>query len=139
MDYWYRGAPRMPEPTHVSRAQVLNRNLDALRPAIATGALSRPQAANQLGVTVSTVSRALLPAPPNHATPMRRHCLRVICLRADARTRHLLYLSRRERDLDLNLLRLRAGTVVNAQDRRDVARRILRRSRSTANRVCLPI
>ena len=45
---------------HVGRPQALNGNLDALRPAIAAGTLSRRQAAKQLGVTVSTVSRTLL-------------------------------------------------------------------------------
>jgi DNA invertase Pin-like site-specific DNA recombinase len=44
---------------HVGRPAVLNGNLDALRPAIAAGTLSRTQAARQLGVTVSAVSRAL--------------------------------------------------------------------------------
>lgn len=44
---------------HVGRPSRLNGNLDALRPAIAAGTLSRSQAARQLGVTTSTVSRAL--------------------------------------------------------------------------------
>jgi DNA invertase Pin-like site-specific DNA recombinase len=44
---------------HIGRPQVLNGNLDALRPAIEAGTLSRRQAARQLGVTVSTVCRAL--------------------------------------------------------------------------------
>jgi DNA invertase Pin-like site-specific DNA recombinase len=44
---------------HVGRPQALNGNLDALRPAIAAGTLSRRQAAKQLGVTVSTVCRTL--------------------------------------------------------------------------------
>jgi DNA invertase Pin-like site-specific DNA recombinase len=45
---------------HVGRPQALNGDLDALRPAIAAGTLSRRQAARQLGVNVSTVSRTLL-------------------------------------------------------------------------------
>lgn len=44
---------------HVGRPHILNGDLDALRPAIEAGTLSRRQAARQLGVTVSTVSRAL--------------------------------------------------------------------------------
>ncbi len=44
---------------HVGRPQALNGNLDALRPLIESGTLSRRQAAKRLGVTVSTVSRAL--------------------------------------------------------------------------------
>ncbi len=44
----------------MGRPQALNGNLDALRPAIEAGILSRRQAAKRLGVTVSTVSRALL-------------------------------------------------------------------------------
>ena len=44
---------------HVGRPQALNGELDALRPLIETGTLSRRHAARRLGVTVSTVSRAL--------------------------------------------------------------------------------
>jgi len=44
---------------HIGRPQVLNGNLDPLRPAIEAGLLSRSAAARQLGVTVSAVSRAL--------------------------------------------------------------------------------
>jgi DNA invertase Pin-like site-specific DNA recombinase len=44
---------------HVGRPYALNGELDALVPAIASGALSRRQAARRLGVTVSTISRAL--------------------------------------------------------------------------------
>lgn len=43
----------------VGQPAVLNGDLDALRPAIAAGTLSRRQAAKRLGVTVSTVSRSL--------------------------------------------------------------------------------
>ncbi len=45
---------------HIGRPAVLNGNLEALRPFIEAGTLSRSQAARQLGVTVSTVSRSLL-------------------------------------------------------------------------------
>ena len=45
---------------HVGRPLALNGDLEALRPAIENGTLSRRQAARQLGVTVSTVSRSLL-------------------------------------------------------------------------------
>ena len=44
---------------HVGRPAKLNGNLDALRPAIEAGTLSRSAAARQLGVTLSAVSRAL--------------------------------------------------------------------------------
>jgi len=44
---------------HVGRPAKLNGNLDALRPAIEAGALTRSAAARQLGVTLSAVSRAL--------------------------------------------------------------------------------
>jgi DNA invertase Pin-like site-specific DNA recombinase len=44
---------------HIGRPAVLNGNLEALRPAIEAGTLSRSQAARQLGVTLSAVSRAL--------------------------------------------------------------------------------
>ncbi|HLJ58380.1 MAG TPA: recombinase family protein [bacterium] len=44
----------------LGRPQILNGSLDALIPAIEAGTLSRRQAAKQLGVHVSTVSRALL-------------------------------------------------------------------------------
>ncbi|HLY21557.1 MAG TPA: recombinase family protein [bacterium] len=44
---------------HVGRPLALNGELDTLRPAIETEALSRRAAAKRLGVTVSTVSRAL--------------------------------------------------------------------------------
>ena len=44
---------------HVGRPLALNGNFDALRPAIDSGQLSRRAAAKRLGVTVSTVSRAL--------------------------------------------------------------------------------
>lgn len=44
---------------HVGRPQALNGDLDALRPAIEAGELSRRAAARRLGVNVSTVSRAL--------------------------------------------------------------------------------
>jgi DNA invertase Pin-like site-specific DNA recombinase len=42
---------------HVGRPLALNGDLDALRPAIEAGTLSRRQAARPLGVTVSTISR----------------------------------------------------------------------------------
>jgi DNA invertase Pin-like site-specific DNA recombinase len=45
---------------HVGRPRRLNGELEALRSNIEAGTLSRRQAAKQLGVTVSTVSRALL-------------------------------------------------------------------------------
>jgi DNA invertase Pin-like site-specific DNA recombinase len=45
---------------HIGRPQALNGNLEALRPLIESGTLSRRQAAKRLGVTVSTVSRSLL-------------------------------------------------------------------------------
>jgi len=52
---------------HVGRPPALNGDLDALRPLIEAGTLSRRRAAAQLGVTTSTVSRTLLrkgsPAP----------------------------------------------------------------------------
>lgn len=44
---------------HVGRPQALDGNLDALIPAITAGTLSRRAVAKQLGVTTSTVSRAL--------------------------------------------------------------------------------
>jgi len=44
---------------HVGRPQALNGNLDRLIPALEAGTLSRREAARRLGVTVSTVSRAL--------------------------------------------------------------------------------
>jgi DNA invertase Pin-like site-specific DNA recombinase len=44
---------------HIGRPPVLNGNLEALRPAILAGTLSRSAAARQLGVTLSAVSRAL--------------------------------------------------------------------------------
>jgi DNA invertase Pin-like site-specific DNA recombinase len=44
---------------HVGRPLRLNGDLDALRPAILAGTLSRRAAAQQLGVAASTVSRAL--------------------------------------------------------------------------------
>jgi len=44
---------------HVGRPLALNGDLDALRPAIEAGTLSRRQAARRLGVHVSTVSRSL--------------------------------------------------------------------------------
>lgn len=44
---------------HVGRPQALNGEIEALRPLIEAGTLSRRQAARRLGVTVSTVSRAL--------------------------------------------------------------------------------
>ena len=44
---------------HVGRPQALNDDLEALRPLIEAGTLSRRQAAKRLGVTVSTVSRSL--------------------------------------------------------------------------------
>ena len=47
------------EGKHIGRPQALNGDLDALQPLIETGTLSRRQAARRLGVTVSTVSRAL--------------------------------------------------------------------------------
>jgi DNA invertase Pin-like site-specific DNA recombinase len=46
--------------THIGRPRRLNGELEVLRSAIESGVLSRRQAAKQLGVTVSTVSRALL-------------------------------------------------------------------------------
>ena len=45
---------------HIGRPQALNGNLEALRPLIESGTLSRRQAAKRLGVTVSTVTRSLL-------------------------------------------------------------------------------
>lgn len=45
---------------HIGRPAALNGDLDALRPQIEAGDLSRRQAARQLGVSVSTVSRSLL-------------------------------------------------------------------------------
>ena len=45
---------------HVGRPARLNGDLDALRPEIEAGRLSRRQAAKRLGVTVSTVSRSLV-------------------------------------------------------------------------------
>ena len=45
---------------HIGRPQALSGNLEALRPLIESGTLSRRQAAKRLGVTVSTVSRSLL-------------------------------------------------------------------------------
>ncbi|HKX17160.1 MAG TPA: recombinase family protein [bacterium] len=44
---------------HLGRPQAVNGLLDALRPQIEAGELSRRAAARQLGVSVSTVSRAL--------------------------------------------------------------------------------
>ena len=44
---------------HIGRPQALNGDLEALRPLIEAGTLSRRQAAKRLGVTTSTVSRAL--------------------------------------------------------------------------------
>ncbi len=44
---------------HVGRPQALNGGLEALRPLIEAGTLSRRQVARRLGVTPSTVSRAL--------------------------------------------------------------------------------
>jgi len=44
---------------HVGRPARLDGNLDALRPAIAAGTLTRAAAARRLGVTASAVSRAL--------------------------------------------------------------------------------
>ena len=44
---------------HVGRPRAMNGLLDALKPQIEAGALSRRQAARQLGVSVSTISRAL--------------------------------------------------------------------------------
>src|SRR5579859_3225968 len=44
---------------HVGRPAKLNGNLDALRPAIEAGTLSRSAAARRLGVTLSAVSKAL--------------------------------------------------------------------------------
>lgn len=54
---------------HIGRPAVLNGNLEALRPAIEAGTLSRSQAARQLGVTVSAVSRALRKGSPNGRPP----------------------------------------------------------------------
>lgn len=56
---------------HVGRPATLNGNLDALRPAIAAGTLSRGQAARQLGVTTSAVSRALKKGSQNGETETR--------------------------------------------------------------------
>lgn len=44
----------------IGRPQVLNGDLEMLRPLIEAGTLSRRQAAKRLGVTVSSVSRSLL-------------------------------------------------------------------------------
>ncbi len=49
---------------HVGRPAVLNGNLEALRPLIEAGTLSRSQAARRLGVTLSAVSRALRKGGP---------------------------------------------------------------------------
>jgi DNA invertase Pin-like site-specific DNA recombinase len=56
---------------HVGRPAKLNGNLDALRPAIEAGALSRSAAARQLGVTLSAVSRALRKGGQNDAAQTR--------------------------------------------------------------------
>jgi DNA invertase Pin-like site-specific DNA recombinase len=54
------GMDRAPgQGKHVGRPAVLNGNLEALRPAIEAGTLSKRQAVKRLGVTVSTVSRSL--------------------------------------------------------------------------------
>ncbi len=45
---------------HIGRPQALNGNLEALRPLIEAGTLSRRQAAKRLGVSPSTVSRSLV-------------------------------------------------------------------------------
>ncbi len=45
---------------HIGRPQTLNGDLEALRPLIEAGALSRRQAARRLGVSPSTVSRSLV-------------------------------------------------------------------------------
>jgi DNA invertase Pin-like site-specific DNA recombinase len=45
---------------HIGRPQALRGDLEALRPLIEAGTLSRRKAAKRLGVTVSTVSRSLL-------------------------------------------------------------------------------
>jgi DNA invertase Pin-like site-specific DNA recombinase len=44
---------------HVGRPRALDANLETLRPLLEAGTLSRRQAAKQLNVTISTVSRAL--------------------------------------------------------------------------------
>jgi DNA invertase Pin-like site-specific DNA recombinase len=56
---------------HVGRPAKLNGNLDVLRPAIAAGRLSRRQAARQLGVTTSAISRALKKGGPNREAETR--------------------------------------------------------------------
>jgi DNA invertase Pin-like site-specific DNA recombinase len=56
---------------HVGRPAKLNGNLDALRPAIEAGMLSRSAAARQLGVTLSAVSRALKKAGATGAAQTR--------------------------------------------------------------------
>ena len=56
---------------HIGRPAVLDGNLDALRPSIEAGTLSRSQAARQLGVTLSAVSRALRKGSPNHPAGSR--------------------------------------------------------------------
>jgi DNA invertase Pin-like site-specific DNA recombinase len=56
---------------HVGRPAKLNGNLDALRPAIEAGTLSRSAAARQLGVTLSAVSRALRKGGPKDAAQTR--------------------------------------------------------------------
>ena len=48
------------EGKHIGRPHALNGDLEALRPLIEAGTLSRRGAAKRLGVTVSTVSRSLL-------------------------------------------------------------------------------
>jgi DNA-binding transcriptional LysR family regulator len=49
----------------------LNGNLNALRPAITAGTLSRSQAARQLGVTLSAVSKALKKGSENGGAETR--------------------------------------------------------------------
>ncbi len=56
---------------HIGRPAVLNSNLEALRPLIEAGTLSRSQAARQLGVTLSAVSRALKKGGPEHLAESR--------------------------------------------------------------------
>ena len=48
---------------HVGRPPALNGNLDTLRPRIEAGVLSRCEAARQLHVSVSTISRAVRNQP----------------------------------------------------------------------------
>jgi DNA invertase Pin-like site-specific DNA recombinase len=58
--------------TYCGRPQKLNGELEALRPAIESGQLSRHRAARQLGVTPTTISRALARTAPGAKGPRNR-------------------------------------------------------------------